>query len=49
MKIVTMFILCIIWGIVSVAIVDPPIGYILAFIGGLFIGIVYPKLYDKLF
>jgi len=49
MKLITMILLCILWGIISTTIAPYPMSIVIAFIGGGLIGWIYPKLYDKLF
>ena len=49
MKFITLILLAFLWGCISAYVYDPPISYILAFIGGAFIGIFWPKFYDKLY
>ena len=51
MKIFTLIILAILWGLISAIISDGnfELSIIISILGGMFIGVVWPKIYDKLF
>lgn len=48
MKFISMIILSVLWGLLSVEIAPAPACYYIAFLGGAMIGMLYPSLYDKL-